>query len=291
MRLALLTLCVLAVIPLLGCAQGSGDTDLLDTPGDPTEFVTTLASHVRAGEWDFVLHFLPARLHSYSPEDVRLALMIGADINEGWVEPLEDPEEWQLEDWMEPGRIVLRSTSYPMIALTLREEEDGGWVLEPGPYAEAALRKISGGVAPEDLIRPSPEFEWVAGNPRDALRSFGHEVRALKQLEGSYFVTLRLETRLREDITIPLDEINWSSPEGEGRAEVAWGTALFADGRAILPGLRHEGTAGRYRLTLRLEDPPEAGEIALLLGSIQWEGVEPLSLQYRLNLDDFWFRD
>ncbi len=288
MRLALLTLCILAM-SLLGCAQGSGDTDLLDPPGDPTEFVTTLASHVRAGEWDSVLRFLPSRMHDYSPEDVRMALRIGADISEGWIEPLEDPEEWQLEDWMEAGRIVLRSTSYPMIALTLREQ-DGGWVLEPGPYAEAALGKISGGVAAEDLLRPSPaDFEWVAGNPGDALRSLGHEVRALKQLEGSHFVTIRLETRLTKDITIPLDQLRWSSPEGDGRAEVVWGTAIFEDGRAILPGLRDEGTAGRYRLTLRLDDPPEAGEIALHLGSIQWESVEPLSLEYRFNLEDFWF--
>ncbi len=285
---------IVVCVMLMGCHTNSLEGPDVDSPGmvvcDPAEFAAMMAVDIRSGDWDSVLSYLPRPMRDLPSEYVRLAFRRGLGITQDWPADLAHSDKWEASTSVLPDTVVVRSVSYPSIAVTLQEEY-GAWVLEPGPHFELVLRKLSDGVGWGDLPVPSVKTEWYTPNPLDALRCLRHEILSLTGVGDSLLVTMRLGNLSGESIVIPLDEIKWVCPQGnEGEVELVWGTPIVTDSEMVLEGL---GTSlVWYRITLRLIDAAIVDDVLdLIILGITCEGMEPWGLRFRLRSEDLWFHD
>ncbi|MEX2377160.1 MAG: hypothetical protein WD848_03925 [Dehalococcoidia bacterium] len=284
-RLVLILPLMIAVVSLISaCATESTEPP----PEAPEEFAVFLVEKAAQDEWEAIQELLTDDFRDLDVTAMRRGLELGGSLS-GTIWPRHDePDEWHVEQM---GDIfIVRVTEFPQLALNLRQDAEGQWALDPGPYALSWARLLQD--APEDASEelevdlPVVEKDVMSGESQLWVqRRFMDEVVHTNSTEdGISEVTLRLMLPARGHASIPIEGLNWRAGQIEGTAEVVWTTAILDIDALSMPN--DEDGSAVYLVSLQMEDVPDVDIVEVQVNQIIVDD-STLSVHYRVPTENY----
>lgn len=255
--------CVLMLL-LTACFGSDTDPDATAVPtteetvtlADPVEFVLAFNEYVLTENWDAARSSLVEEFRQFDDEIISQSLGLRMPPDVG-----AEADDWDVE--RNERFTTVRVQGLPVIAIVLRRDADGGWLVDPGPYRLATAKLRAEGITNWGGSKFSFDRAGFAAVDNLTFSRHIHEhVEHVGVEDGDIEVTLSWMFERGATGELPIANVSWSTAGASGAVDVTWATAQVAGGVLTFPQAEDEESPV-YLSTFSLHGVPQASELQL----------------------------